>query len=160
MRAMLGWEPTGVLFSANPGLGLTPSDLERQAARIRDFVEAELSSKDFVESEADNCLFAVGDAVLLRRSHRCQKCEPPYERDWVVIHIVSPSTVVIRNEAGGGEKVVNVELLKPDVGAEVFADVPAADAVADVPAADAVADVPAADAVIDVPAPGAVPDAG
>eukprot|EP00117_Sycon_ciliatum_P043005 scpid83197/ scgid5927/ len=138
MRAMLGWEPTGVLFSANPGLGLTPSDLERQAARIRDFVEAELSSKDFVESEADNCLFAVGDAVLLRRSHRCQKCEPPYERDWVVIHIVSPSTVVIRNEAGGGEKVVNVELLKPD----------------------AVADVPAADAVIDVPAPGAVPDAG
>ena len=67
MRAMLGWEPTGVLFSATPGLGLTPSDFERQAARIRDFVEAELSSEDFVESEADNCLFAVGDAVLLRR---------------------------------------------------------------------------------------------
>eukprot|EP00117_Sycon_ciliatum_P035558 scpid11219/ scgid1080/ len=53
--------------------------------------------------------------------------------------------------AAGGEKVVDVELLKRDVGAEVFADVPAA---------DAVADVPAADAVIDVPAPGAVPDAG
>ncbi|XP_065195812.1 uncharacterized protein LOC135827211 [Sycon ciliatum] len=67
MRAMLGWEPSGVLLSATPGLGRTPSDLERQAARIRDFVEAELSSKDFVESEADNCLFAVGDAVLLRR---------------------------------------------------------------------------------------------
>ncbi|XP_065195764.1 uncharacterized protein LOC135827166 [Sycon ciliatum] len=60
--------------------------------------------------------------------------------------------------AAGGEKVVDVELLKRDVGAEVFADVPAADAVADVPAADAVADVPAADAVIDVPAADAVID--
>ena len=69
-----------------------------------------------------------------------------------------PSTVVIRNEAAGGEKVVSVELLKPDVGAEVFADGPAADAVADVPAADAVADVPAADAVADVPAADAVAD--
>ena len=163
MRVMLGWEPTGVLFSASPGLGLTPPNLERQAARIRDFVEAELSSKDFVESEADNCVFAVGDEVLLRRSHCRQKCEPPYERDWVVIHIVSPSTVVIRNEAGGGgDKVVNVELLKPDA----VADVPVADAVADVPAPDAVADVSATDAVsdvpdvIDVPATGAAPDAG
>ncbi|XP_065176529.1 uncharacterized protein LOC135806289 [Sycon ciliatum] len=88
-----------------------------------------------------------------------------------------PRIVSTRQQVIDG-KVVDVELLKRDVGAEVFADVPAADAVADVPTADAVADVPAADAVIDmpaadavidvpaadavvdVPAPGAVPDAG
>ncbi|XP_065196224.1 uncharacterized protein LOC135827698 [Sycon ciliatum] len=77
MCAMLGWEPSGVLFSATPGLGLTPSDLERQAARIRDFVEAELSSKDFVESEADNCLFAVVVCTnpWVKKNKACE-CKP------------------------------------------------------------------------------------
>lgn len=36
----------------------------------------------------------------------------PYESGWMVLNIVSPSTLVIRH-ADGREKVVNVDIVKP-----------------------------------------------
>ena len=116
-KAILGWEPRNLVVQqdvkAEP-MCKWSADLERNAARIRDFVEEELSAEDFLESEEEAVSpFAAGDPVQLRRPDRSQKLLPAFERGWYIKKVLSPSTVVIAK--GKSEKLVNVDLIKLDV---------------------------------------------
>lgn len=115
-KAMLGWEPRSLVVSqqeSTQSLSEWSSDLERRAAAMRDYVEEVLSALDFVEDAEPTCSFSVGDTVQLRNSSRSQKLMPAFQRSWTVKKVLSGSTVVVRR--GHAEKVVNVDLIKPDV---------------------------------------------
>ena len=83
---------------------------------MRDLIEEELSSRDFISDPPRyTCRFHVGDRVLLQRPSRRQKCLPPFEPGWQVVDIVAPSTVRIdRPPDFRHQKTVNVDLLKLD----------------------------------------------
>ena len=88
--------------------------LNERSARIRDVIEEELSTRDFLDTTAP-CPYLPGHNVMLLRSDRRQKRSSPFEKGWVVSKIISPSTVVIRSAVSPNrEKVVNVALLKHD----------------------------------------------
>ena len=73
-----------------------------------------------------DCPYNVGDSVLVRQPSRRQKCLPRYEYGWSVNKVFGRTTVVIsRLHPDSGQprgKVVNVELLKSDVGTNVPPD--------------------------------------
>ena len=88
--------------------------LNERSARIRDVIEEELSTCDFLNTAAP-CPYLPGHNVMLLRSDRRQKRSSSFEKGWVVSKIISPSTVVIRFVVSPNrEKVVNVALLKHD----------------------------------------------
>ena len=97
MEAISGWKPHQLI--ADPDQTLPDSDWSRdhsaRCARLRDLVEAELSDADRIQVESDP-VYHVGDPVLLRRPDRHQKRLPTYEAGWLVTHVLSSSTVVIR----------------------------------------------------------------
>ena len=76
--------------------------------------------------EVCDCSYSVGDSVLVHQPNRRQKRLPPYEYGRSVNEVLGPSTVVInRLHPDSGqhqEKVVNIELLKSDAGANVLPD--------------------------------------
>ena len=77
-------------------------------------VEAELSAADSIDAPFVNP-YTVGDRVMLLRPDRRQKCQSPYEPGWVVLRVISPSSVrVSRDVDGHQEKSVNVNLMKLD----------------------------------------------
>ena len=120
MMAMFAWEPRGLLVEEpramiGDTLGNWAEDVRARAARIRDLVAEEFDSGAPVLPRS-TAPYEPGDAVQLRRPARRQKRLAPYEEGWVVETVVSPTTVVIRRASGGQEKIVNVDLLKIDVG--------------------------------------------
>ncbi|XP_065189499.1 uncharacterized protein LOC135820118 [Sycon ciliatum] len=121
MMAMVNWEPCDLIVErpvVEGSLMSWSAELSLKCARIRDFVNDTVAESDAVLAEESECPFVVGAPVLLRRPERHQKRMTPYEPGWSVVHIVSPSTVVISstNSSTGriSEKTVNVELLKPN----------------------------------------------
>ena len=79
-QAMVGWQPRKLLVEnvQCEKSGSTWADyIEAAAARIRDYLELELSTTDFVEDVTNNP-YVIGDCVMLRRSARRQKCTSPY----------------------------------------------------------------------------------
>ena len=116
MEAMVGWRPHRfILEEATTEFQLSEwtEKLAKRSARIRDWIDSEMSASDFIERDVD-CPFSPGDQVLLERPARHQKRLPPFESGWVVVKVISPSNVVIASP-GRQEKVVNVSLLKFDV---------------------------------------------
>ena len=72
MEAMCGWLPCQLIVDESAVgsiLSVWVGSLAGRSARIQDFVEAELSSHDFVEVNDSNP-YAVADAVLLRHPAR------------------------------------------------------------------------------------------
>ena len=72
MEAMCGWLPCQLIVdesAVRSSLSVWVGSLAGRSARIQDFVEAELSSHDFVEV-SDSNPYAVADAVLLRHPAR------------------------------------------------------------------------------------------
>ena len=125
MEAMVGWKPDIIVQKEDAcEFSAWCSQLKERSARIRDLVESELSSGDFVNQPME-CPYGIGDDVLLARPDRHQKCLTPFESGWTVKKVVAPSTVVIRS-IEGGEKVVNVSLIKRDPG-DPFAAAPRAE---------------------------------
>ena len=128
MIAMTGWQPRHIIVDdVKEACDMTQwaSELSARIARVRDIVETELSSRDFVDLPDGPCAYAVGDRVLLRRPERRQKRMPPYEPGWLVTAIVSPSTVVIaRQDECQRPKTVNIDLLKPDPSNDALLDAP------------------------------------
>ena len=113
-KAMLGWEPRDVIVAGHEKshtLTGWVADLERRAADIRDYVEEQLATGDFIESH-EECPYLPGDTVQLRNSERRQKLLPAFDRGWCIKKVITPSTVVIYR--GRSEKVVNIDLIKPD----------------------------------------------
>ena len=133
MRAMFGWEPRALFVDGIPSTlssSLWVDGVCDKAARVHDYltaVVAEHAPAPVVESPS--CPYVVGDRVLLRNPDRRQKRQPPFDSGWSVKHVIGPASVVIcrvHPESGRRqEKVVNVELLKRDVGL-VVPDVPCA----------------------------------
>ena len=124
IEAMIGWKPNQlVVQSSKPTVPLSAwvQELTMRTARIRDLVDAEMSTANFQESVP--CSYSVGDRVLLLRPERRQKCVPPFESGWHVSEMVSPSTVRIRQASQ--EKTVNVALIKPDLSDDTTERVPA-----------------------------------
>ena len=59
----------------------------------------------------------------LRNSDDRQKRMPAYDRGWIVVKVVSPSTIAImHSDDQSRKKTVNVDLLKMDVPADLKAD--------------------------------------
>ena len=115
MEAMVGWKSDIVVQNEDAcEFNAWCSQLKERSARIRNLVESELSSGDFVNKPME-CLYESRDGVLLARPDRHQKCLTPYKSGWTVKIVVAPSTVVIRS-IEGGEKVVNMSLIKRDRG--------------------------------------------
>ena len=113
MEAMVGWKPDIIVQKEDAcEFSAWCSQLKERSARIRDLVESELSSGDFVNQPME-CQYGIGDDVLLARPDRHQKCLTPFESRWTVKKVVAPSTNVIK-PIEGGEKVVNVSLIKRD----------------------------------------------
>ena len=117
MQAMVGWMPRQFLVEdVRDACALSEyvSLLNERSAPIRDVIEEELSTRDFLDTAAP-CPYLPGHNVMLLRSDRRQKRSSPFEKGWVVSKIISPSTVVIRSAVSPNrEKVVNVALLKHD----------------------------------------------
>ena len=116
MEAMFGWTPRSLLVEkpvAEVSLSAWVDKLRRRMAQVRDYLDEELATHDFIEKPG-TCPYEVGDYVMLRRPERRQKMRSPYERGWSVESVVAPSTVSIKSRRGGS-KIVNVELLKMDV---------------------------------------------
>ena len=90
------------------------ANLERRAASIRDFVDEELFSLDFVEGSAA-LPYVAGEYMQLQHTTRCQKLLPAFEKGRQVRKVLSPSTVVVHHRSSQAEKVINIDLLKPDV---------------------------------------------
>ena len=116
--ALMGWEPGCLIVESDSQL---PSrwveNLAEKSARIRDLInDAFMASNDFSKDQPI-AAYAEGDAVLLRRPPRSQKCLPPFETGWQINRVVSPSTVVIQKSTGGAEKAVNVDAIKLDIAA-------------------------------------------
>ena len=112
--AMTGWQPRDLVVEAEVD-EYSPSEwsdhLAKKSAKIRDLVEAELSSTDVEDCNMEaECAYSVGQEVMLLKPSRRQKLQSPYEPGWTVIKVIAPSTVVIGNH--GREKVVNVDLIK------------------------------------------------
>ena len=124
IEAMIGWKPNQLVQSSKPTVPLSAwvQKLTMITARIRDLVNAEMSTADFQEKSVP-CSYSVGDRVLLLRLERRQKCVPPFESGWHVSEVVSPSTVQIRRASQ--EKTVNVALIKPDLSDATTDRVPA-----------------------------------
>ena len=114
MQAMVGWMPRQFLVEdVRDACALSEyvSLLNERSARIRDVIEEELSTRDFLDTAAP-CPYLPGHNVMLLHSDRRQKRSSPFEKGWVVSKIISPSTVVIRSAVSPNrEKVVNVALL-------------------------------------------------
>ena len=91
-----------------------------RSAAIRDYIEEELSRRDFVSDPRENP-YRPDDPVQLLRPDRRQKCSAPYEPGWQVVDVISPSTVRIHRSIDDHvqEKVVNVDLLKADTLTDV-----------------------------------------
>ena len=116
MGAMSGWSPRGLVVDRPPSnydIGSWVAQLDRKAAQVRDYLDAELAKCDFLQEPT--AVYQEGDPVLLRRPHRRQKRAPPYESGWVVSKHVGPATVLIRNQESGEEKIVNIDLVKPNL---------------------------------------------
>ena len=119
-EAMFGWVAQPLVVK-QPSEAFTMSvwgtRLARRVSAIRDLIEANLSTHDFVDNPSEVCKYSVGDLVMLRQPERRQKRQPPYETGWRVVKVVSPSTVIIE-KAGQRtrQKTVNVALLKIDKG--------------------------------------------
>ena len=118
-QAMSGWQPRGLLVHRDPeeySVSAWADRLQASAARIRDYLESELSSRDFLDVVSTNP-YVVGQPVMLHRSDRRQKRSSPYEPGWIVKTVISASTVVIERVHADGRyssKVVNIDLLKGD----------------------------------------------
>ena len=113
MKAMVGWECPHFIIEneiSACAMSVWASKLSEQSARIRDLLEEELSSGDFIEVSAA-CPYEVGDHVLLQIPSRHQKRLPPFEDGWVVKKVVSPSTIVVM-KPGRADKVANIAILK------------------------------------------------
>ena len=126
MEAMVGWEPNNLLVQMpdnEPTLSAWVDRQRKQAARIRDFVEEELSAHDFLDAQSA-CPYQVGDRVLLRRPSRHQKLQAPFESGWTVSEVIAPSTVKII-APNHKAKIVNVDILKldPQTAEEEHSDV-------------------------------------
>ena len=122
---MIGWKPNQLVVQSGKStvpLSAWVQELTMRTARIRDLIDAEMSTADFQE-ESVSCSYSVGDCVLLLRPERRQKCVPPFESGWHVSEVVSPSTVRIRRASQ--EKTVNVALIKPDLSDDTPKRVPA-----------------------------------
>ena len=118
MEAMVGWKPRQLVVEAQQypcSLSAWVDELSECVARVHDLIEGGLSQRDFIDSQNDRCLYSAGQSVLLRRPDRHKKSLPPYKSGWFVEEVVSLSTVVISNSVHGGQKTVNVQLLKPDL---------------------------------------------
>ena len=118
--AMHGWEPHGLLVekprrAMGDTLGDWAEGVRARAVRIRDYVSEELVAGKTAEPPANNP-YECGDPVLLRRPTRRQKRLAPFEPGWLMEKIIWPTTVIICRETGGREKIVNIELLKRNVG--------------------------------------------
>ena len=61
--------------------------------------------------------------MLLHRPARSQKRHSPFESGWIVVKQVAQSTVLIRHQTSGAEKIVNVELVKTDAPSPADAEV-------------------------------------
>ena len=125
IEAMIGWKPNQlVVQSSKPNVPLSAwvQEFTMRTARIRDLVDAEMSTADF-QKESVPCLYSVGDRVLLLRPERRQKCVPAFESGTHVSEVVSPSTVRIRRASQ--KKTVNVALIKPDMSDHTTERVPA-----------------------------------
>ena len=97
MEPMVGWEPSNLLLQMpdnEPTLSAWVDRQQKQAARIRIFVEEELFAHDFLDAQSA-CPYQVGDHVLLRRLSRHQKLQAPSESGWTVSDVIAPSTVKI-----------------------------------------------------------------
>eukprot|EP00117_Sycon_ciliatum_P031914 scpid89435/ scgid24871/ len=118
MKAMVGREPRDLIVEGQHGMSAsrTAEKIEAEAAAIRDYLEQEMSAVDCTPDEMPEARYAAGDKVMLKRPDRSQKRQSPYERGWMVAKVVSPTTFVIRRESDGAEKMVNVALLKGEVG--------------------------------------------
>ena len=120
MMAMHAWEPRGLLVeepqrAMGDTLGDWAESVRACAARNRDYVSEELVAGKTAEPPANNP-YECGDPVLLRRPTRRQKRLAPFEPGWLMEKIIWPTTVIICRETGGREKIVNIELLKRNVG--------------------------------------------
>ncbi|XP_065196502.1 uncharacterized protein LOC135827994 [Sycon ciliatum] len=118
MLAMCSWQPRQLIIEAEEPEALLSEWVDRvgeTAARVRDHVEVELAAttpeKPITKFEAP---YTEGQRVMLKQPGRRRKLTPPYQCGWKVKKIIAPSTVVITRD-DGGEKVVNINLLKPDV---------------------------------------------
>ena len=115
MEAMVGWQPPHLIVENQPAamrLSQWAEHLSDRSAKIRDLLEEELSSADFIEQHSE-CPYSAGGTVLLLQPDRRQKRLAPYEIGWTVVTVVSKSTVVV-SKPGRSNKVVNTALLKPD----------------------------------------------
>ena len=127
MRAMFGWEsPDAFVEKHSPdSASIWVDGVCEMAARVQDYMTDILAEHDDPVEVCD-CPYSVGDSVLLRQPSRRQKHLPPYEYGWSVNKVLGPRNVVInRLHPDSGqhqEKVVNIELLKSDVGANVLPD--------------------------------------
>eukprot|EP00117_Sycon_ciliatum_P048857 scpid46649/ scgid34721/ Gag-Pol polyprotein; Matrix protein p10; p20; Capsid protein p25; Nucleocapsid protein p14; Protease p15; Reverse transcriptase/ribonuclease H p90; Integrase p46 len=139
MLAMVGWEPKSIITGVTTESTVWQQPHAAPCARLRDLLDSELSKVDRQEDERD-CPFRVGDSVLLKQPSRRQKRLPPFQTGWLVIKVVSPSTVVVRRQPHMGqvqEKVVNVDLLKAGGGAQAPESViPRAEVDAEAPVPD------------------------
>ena len=123
MEAMFGWQPRSFIVDS-PDTDLLLSEwvirLSKRSAAIHDYIEEELSRRDFVSDPRENP-YRPDDPVQLLRPDRHQKCSAPYEPGWQVVDVISPSTVRIRRSIDDHvqEKVVNVDLLKADTLTDV-----------------------------------------
>ncbi|XP_065195680.1 uncharacterized protein LOC135827084 [Sycon ciliatum] len=117
-EAMCGWVPHGLIVD-DERCDMSPSawvdSLYSKAAVVRDYVESELSSADFVQPVGCVNPYSVGSTVMLRQGDRRQKRTALYESGWTVDSVVSPSTVVIVRDTNGRHsmKTVNIDLIKP-----------------------------------------------
>ena len=125
MEAMIGWTPRQFVVEKQQqqpqSLSVWVDQLSERVARVHDVIEMELSQQDFIDDPDELCAYAVGDPVMLLRPGRHKKLLLPFERGWVVQRVVSPSTVEIAHAVDGGEKIVNVELLKADIAGHLCA---------------------------------------
>ena len=120
MQAMHGWSPHGLVVdrpSAVYNIGSWVAELDRRSAEIRQLLDEALAKTDFVAEPVPQYL--AGEKVLLRQPNRSQKRRAPFDSGWVVVKHVGPSTVLTRHQTRDAEKIVNVELVKPDTALPV-----------------------------------------
>ena len=118
MAAMFCWQSSHMIvdkFESEDRYDLASwvVKIRDRAANIHGYVTQQLAQCDGDVLE-EVCPYEAGEAVLFRRPPRHQKGLAQFESGLQADSIISPTTVVIRND-NGRTKTINIELTKRDV---------------------------------------------
>ena len=117
MEAMVGWTPRQRVVETQKhpySLSAWVDELSERVARVHDLVEDALSQRDFIDSPERLLSLLRWTVCVVAATRQAQEVTDAYESGWFIEEVISPSTVAISNAVPGGQKTVNVDVLKPD----------------------------------------------